>query len=83
MAALEQEWAVFQAERARLLGTDRGRYVLIQGTKIVGIFDTEDEAMLAGYRGFRRKPFFVGQVTEEEPVLDVASFAFDVDSVDT
>lgn len=83
MAALEQEWAVFQAERARLLGTDRGRYVLIHGTTVIDIFDTEDEAMLAGYRKFRRQPFFVGEVSDEEPMLDVASFAFDVDSLDT
>jgi hypothetical protein len=43
--------------------------VLIQGETIVGLWDTHEEALGAGYERFDRQPFLVHQVQERERLL--------------
>src|SRR5690242_8350191 len=66
---IEQEWTTYRREVGRLLAEGHeGRFVLIKGDQIVGLFDTEEETVAAGYRLFTRPPFLVQQVREYEPV---------------
>lgn len=64
------EWNTYRREVARLLNDgNAGKHVLIKGTAILGLWDTEAEAVAAGYARFRRLPFFVHKVQEREPVV--------------
>lgn len=46
-----------------------GRTVLIHGDDLIGIFDTDAEAVREGTRRFGLGPFLVRQVRVEEPVI--------------
>ena len=50
---IETEWNVYRRELPRLLAEGQeGRWVLIKGEQIVGLFASRDEAVQAGYRCF-------------------------------
>jgi len=64
-----QEWETYRREVGRLLADGHeGRVVLIKGDQIVGFFDSEEDAEIAGYRQFLMSPFLIHRVREHEPV---------------
>jgi len=63
--ALEREWEAFLKEMPRLLAEgQRGRYVLIQGETVHGVWDTLDEALSAGYDRFGVDPFLAQEIND-------------------
>jgi hypothetical protein len=71
---LRHEWNFYRREVGRLLGEGHeGRHVLIKGEQIIGLWDTHDEAMQAGYQRFAGQPFLVHQVLERERLLRCVS----------
>ena len=64
---LREEVACFARECDRLLATDPGKFVLIRGPRVVGVFATESEAIRAGYEEFGPVPFFVRRI---QPGID-------------
>ncbi len=49
---------------------DRGKYVVIKGPEIVGVFRTQSSAMKAAFR-FAPGPVLVKKIVEEEPVREI------------
>lgn len=69
-SALFTEWNTYRREVGRLLEENQqGRFVLIKGDEIIGLWDNEREAFAAGYQRFLGKAFMVHQVQERESVL--------------
>lgn len=67
---LDHEMATYEAKRAALLEKHAGRYVLIHGDEIVGMWDAEAEAFEEGYRRFLFEPFLIHRiVAEEKPIF--------------
>ncbi len=62
---LQQELKTFEAHRAELNGQAPGKFALVHGSGIRGIFDTEADAIREGYRQFGNVPFLVKRI---EPV---------------
>jgi hypothetical protein len=60
--ALQQELATFDAHRAELLGQAAGKFALVRGEDINGVFDTEADAIREGYRQFGNVPFLVKKI---------------------
>jgi len=64
---------MFEREIATYLrmksGLPFGRVVLIHGEDLIGVFDSDAEAVREGTRRFGREPFLVRQVRAEEPVI--------------
>ncbi len=59
--SLEREWQTFQRELGQLLAEgNAGRFALIRADELIGVWDTEDEAL---------EPFLVQPVIKEEPTL--------------
>lgn len=73
---LERELATYERELPNLL-EHRGKYALIQGDDVIGIFDTFADALTVGYDRFKLEPF-LAQPIEAEPV-DVLTPDFDDD----
>ncbi len=70
----EAEMASYEKHRADLLRESHGHWVLIKGETVHGVFETEDEALGAGYRCLGdRQPFLVRRIErpEEEKVHDL------------
>jgi hypothetical protein len=70
--SLDREFATFQRELPNLLKSDgnRDKFVLIRGDTVYGVFDTEDDAVNAGWDRFGLFEQFLAQkITDhEEPV---------------
>ena len=66
------EWNTYRREVARLLSEGQaGRFVLIKGEEILGLYDTWNAAREAGLRHFLMQPFFVHAIRAEEPYLRI------------
>ena len=61
-AVLERELATYEAEKARLLSTTEGKFVLIRDSEIIDVFDSFQDGVKAGYLRFGNVPFLVKQV---------------------
>jgi hypothetical protein len=70
-AALETEMDTFRRELPGLLAhpANRGRFVLIRGELVAGLFSTFEAGLEAGYNRFGLGPFLVKEVTDREKPL--------------
>ena len=70
---LRVELATYEAHRAELLGSARGKWVLIHGQAVLGTFESQRDAIDQGYRTVGLVPFLVKQVVEVESPVNFAS----------
>jgi hypothetical protein len=65
---LEQELQTFQRELPALLAdpTKRGKYALVHGNTVEGVYPSLDAALDAGYDRFGLEPFLVKEIIEHE-----------------
>ena len=63
---LGAEIKTYEQQRDNLLGTSEGKFVLIRGSQVVGIFDSKMDAIAAGYQQFGNVPFLVKQIVKIE-----------------
>jgi hypothetical protein len=67
---LQREWQTFQRQLAPLLAAgNEGRFALIKEDHLVGVWDTEDAALHAGFERFGLDPFLVQPITSHEPAF--------------
>jgi hypothetical protein len=71
---LQEELEFFERQRLELLERAPGKYVLIKGSEVIGIFDTEIEAARTGYRQIGNKPFLIKHIVEADVPLIFTSF---------
>jgi hypothetical protein len=72
--ALEQELATYNAKLPELKEHE-GQYALIQGSEVVGVFSTYEDAIKIGYDKFQLAPFLVKQIDTLEQAQFVSRFA--------
>jgi hypothetical protein len=71
------EWNFYRREVGRLLAEGHeGRWVLLKGEEVVGIWDTEAEARAAAVQRYLMQPVVIRQVLVRERVLRGPSFLF-------
>lgn len=63
---LTAELETFEKHRDELLGKSEGKFVLIYKNQVVGVFDSEKDAIAQGYERFGNVPFLVKQVVKVE-----------------
>lgn len=63
------EMATFEANKARLLGTDRNRYALVHGKQILSTWESERDAIRLGYRDLGNVPFLVKHILPVEETV--------------
>lgn len=66
--ALEQELATYNRLLSTTLATEDGRFALIAGDDLLGIFDSYGDALSAGYKERGLEPFLVKRVSTVESV---------------
>jgi hypothetical protein len=59
---LRDEVRCFERECDRLLDRSAGKFVLIRGDAVAGVYETEAAAVAAGYSTFGPVPFLVRQI---------------------
>jgi hypothetical protein len=63
---LDTELRTYEQNRERLLEESEGKYVLIHGDQILGRFESDTDAINAGYEQLGNVPFLVKQVLSVE-----------------
>lgn len=71
---LETELRTFNEHRSQLLSSDAGRFALVKGETLMGVFDSETEAIRHGYQTLGNVPFLVKRITEADIPLSFTSF---------
>jgi hypothetical protein len=69
--ALEKELEAYKSKLPELTASE-GKFVLIHGDQVVGIFDTYADAIKEGYEKFGLEPFLVKQIQAIERVQFVS-----------
>jgi hypothetical protein len=59
---LFDEFEFFRQNEAELANLSPGKYVVIKGQQLVGVFDRQYDAIAEAYRRFGNVPFLVKQV---------------------
>lgn len=65
---LAKETATYEANKKKLLEEHEGKYVVIKGDKIYGVYNTENLATRAAYKEFGYVNLLVRKITEKDPV---------------
>jgi hypothetical protein len=71
---LETEWRYFNEHRAELLRQAAGKFALIKGESLIGMYDSEAGAIRTGYQKLGNVPFLVKEITEVDLPLTFTSF---------
>jgi hypothetical protein len=68
--SIAREWNLYRSEAGRLLGEGHeGKWVLVKGEAIIGIFGTEDEARAVALQKYLMQPCLIHQVRSREPLV--------------
>jgi hypothetical protein len=71
---LSSELDFFEHHRMEWLDRAAGKYALVKGSELIGLFETETEAIRAGYQRFGNEAFLVKHVVEADVPLNFTSF---------
>ncbi len=74
---LDLELRTYECNKEMLLAESAGKWVVIKGDTIAGIFDTEEEAGRFGFHEFWDTAFMMRQILEHEPEYIVTSQLID------
>ena len=66
MASLEREFKYYQANKERLLSEHKGKFAIIKGEKILGIFDDKANAIETTKKDHPLGTFMVQEVVEDD-----------------
>ena len=68
---LEIEQDYFARNKEELLKHHEGKFALISGESLIGIWDSQERAYREGVIRFGKASFLIKQVLEEEPVASI------------
>ena len=56
---------------------DEGKYVVIRGREIIGIYETQDEAIRVVIERFGSEPVLIKQIVAREPMITLGGVVVD------
>lgn len=72
---LAQAWNCYRREVGRLLAHGHeGRWILVKDERIIGIWNTREEALAELYKRYPKEGALVHQIQEREPLLPMPTF---------
>ncbi len=75
MPNLDSEIKTFEAQKSELELHHNGKYVVIKGDKVVGVWDSMDNAASEAVRRFGRGPFLIRRIGAPPLTLPASVFA--------
>jgi hypothetical protein len=75
---LEKERKYFETHRAEWLQQHAGKFVLVKGEELIGVFNTQQEALIEGARRFGMESFLVRQVEESEQLIYIPALTLGI-----
>jgi len=71
---LDTELRYFDEHRPQLLKDAAGKFALVKGEALIGVFDSENAAIRCGYETLGNVSFLVKRITEVDIPLNFTSF---------
>jgi hypothetical protein len=65
--ALETELKTYEEQKDKLL-THEGKFVVIHGSEILGVYGSYEDALKAGYEKYKLEPFLVKKIQAVDAV---------------
>lgn len=66
--ALEKELQFFAENKTKWLKAHFGKFVLVKGSELIGVYDNAETAIAEGAKRFGAESFLVRQLNEEKDV---------------
>jgi hypothetical protein len=76
MKPLQTEREFFKANQSEWMKTHNGKFVLIKGSSLVGVFDSPENAVSDGLKRFGSESFLVRGVGETDEALRIPALMF-------
>jgi len=76
MSPLKTEREFFKANQADWIKAHSGKFVLVKGEKLIGVFDNDKNAVAEGLRLFGSESFLVRGVGEKDETLRIPALMF-------
>lgn len=73
--ALEQELKFFAENKTKLTKAHFGKFVLVKGSELIGVFDNAETALAEGAKRFGTESFLVRQLNPEEKDIYIPALA--------
>jgi hypothetical protein len=73
--ALDAEIRYFEAHKQDLLRHHEGKFALVVGERLIGVFDAPEEAYKAGLAQVGNRPMLIKQVLRDEPTQSAPALA--------
>jgi hypothetical protein len=73
--ALEQELKFFAENKTNLTKAHFGKFVLVKGSELIGVFDNAETALAEGAKRFGTESFLVRQLNPEEKDIYIPALA--------
>jgi hypothetical protein len=70
---LTRELKAYEANLGNLLATQEGKYVLLHGDDVLGVFDNQMDAINWGYKELGNVPFLVKNISKLDIPLSFVS----------
>ncbi len=70
---LEKELKTYEQYKETLLETAEGKFALIKGDEIIGVYDTDSDAIREGYKRLGNVPFLAKRIVRIELPLNFTS----------
>ncbi len=78
MSPLNIEREFFKTNQAAWMKAHPGKFVLVKGEKLFGVFDTDQNAVAEGLRQFGSESFLVRGVSEQDETLRIPALMFNL-----
>ena len=70
---LDSELKTYEQQRDHLLAKAEGKFVLIHDDQVVGVYESEMDAISQGYKQFGNVPFLVKEILKVDMPLSFVS----------
>jgi hypothetical protein len=75
---LEQEIAYFKESLEEWLKEFPGKIALVKARELIGVYDTDVEALSEGARRYQLEPFLVRRIAREQPDVTVPALTLGI-----
>lgn len=75
---LEKERKYFETNRKQWVALHPGKFVLVKGEELIGVFDKPEDALAEGARRFGLDSFLVRQVKEAEELIYIPALTLGI-----
>jgi hypothetical protein len=80
---LSEERAYYDEQLPNFLSAHAGRFVLIRGRDLLGVYDRQEETLSEGARRFGLSPFLVRRVEQTEPEVSIPALTLGLLNADS